>query len=565
MKKINYIVGLLTMTLIISCNSILEKGPLDTFSDDNFWTSESNIEGYANTFYNQFLGYGNVAGHGNFYFKTLSDDQLGGNVATWGQLDNLVTNSTWRISYVEIRRANIMIDRVSSMINLDTERQAHWIGVGRLMRAYEYYQLVRMFGDVPYTNKPLDITDEGIVYGPRDSRDVIMDNVLEDLNYAALNIADNSSKTTWSRALANAMKSEICLYEGTFRKYRKSEDGQAAADAQGATKFLTECKNASSIIMNGAHKLNDMSYQSNYNSVDLNDNPEMIFYKAYVETIFDHSLIAYTCSSTQLDGMSKSAFDSYLFTDGKPLALTSLNKSDEAPLVDGKLSMVNMLSLRDGRLAQTIDPVLMYQGNTYIRFGEGMEMTSSSGYGVSKYDNSEIPLKFRNQTADNYTDAPLFWLPIIYLSYAEACAELGAITQNDLDMSLNKLKERAGLPALAIGVGFDDPANNHDVSSLLWEIRRERRCELMFDNWIRYWDLVRWHQLDKLDSQLYPDVFLGANVFNDLDNCDADKKGNYIDGSKGIIRQFDKKYYLYPIPSGQMDLNPQLKPNNPGW
>jgi hypothetical protein len=103
----------------------------------------------------------------------------------------------------------------------------------------------------------------------------------------------------------------------------------------------------------------------------------------------------------------------------------------------------------------------------------------------------------------------VFWLSIVYLEYAEACAELGTVTQSDLDNSINKVKARVGLPPLSINVGFSDPANNMGVSDLIWEIRRERRCETMFDNNYRYWDLIRWHQLDKLDSSTYPNILLG--------------------------------------------------------
>jgi len=388
-----------------------------------------------------------------------------------------------------------------------------------------------------------------------------MDYVLEDLNFAVANINDVNNKITWSRSMAQAMKADICLYEGTFRKYRKSEDGQPAADAAGATKFLTECKTACSAIMN-KYTLN-ASYQGNYNSTNLSANPEMIFYKAYRQTLFFHSLIAYTCSSTQINGMTMDAFNAYLFKDGKPLALTGEDKNVIAPMVGTRLSLETMLSVRDKRLSETIDPVLMYMGNMYSRAG-GMEMTSSTGFGVCKYDNITItPVTDRRNTGANYTHAPIFWLAVVYLNYAEASAELGNITQSDLDNTINKLKTRAGLPALSVNVGFSDPANNHNVSSLIWEIRRERRCELMFDNWFRYWDLVRWHQLDKLDSSNYPSILLGADVRNDP-ACQAPKVGNNIDGSKGMTRTFDKKYYLYPVPSGQISYNPQLG-QNPGW
>lgn len=565
MKRINYIIGLslLSLSALTGCDSILDKGPLDQFTNDNFWTNANNVEGYANTFYNEFTGYGNGGGAGLFYFKTLSDDQAGNSFSDWAQKDNLTTNSTWKDSYIEIRRANIMLENVPKISETDAVKN-HWLGVARLMRAYKYFQLVRMFGDVPYTDKALDITDEGVIYGPRTNRDEVMDNVLDDLNFAATNINDVNSKITWSRGMANAMKADICLWEGTFRKYRNASDGQPAADATGAQKFLTACKEACTAIMAKSFSLNS-SYQGNYNSVDLSKNPEMIFYKAYKQSLLTHSLIDYTCTSTQMSGMTKDAFDSYLFTDGKPLALTTRDNNLVAPMVDGKLSLVNMLAVRDKRLSETIDHVLLYNGNSNKRFTGDMEQTSSTGYGVSKYDNGEIPLNYRNQTSSNYTHAPIFWLSVVYLNYAEACAELGNISQTDLDNSINLLKDRAGLPHLSVEVDFSDPANNHNVSNLIWEIRRERRCELMFDNWFRYWDLVRWHQLDKLDSSKYPNILLGANVKNDP-NCEADRTGDWIDGSKGHApRVFDKKYYLYPIPSGQIDLNPQLLPNNPGW
>jgi len=562
MKKINNIYILLLATFI-SCDSILDKEPLDTFTNTSFWVNENTVSSYANNFYEQFLGYGNAGGAGDFYYKTLSDDQAGQSFSDWPYLNIPASNTTWRDAWIEVRRANIMLEKVAGITTMSDDVRNHWLGVAHLMRAWQYYHLVRMFGNVQWVEKSLDITDEGILYGSRDKRDDVMDKVLEDLNFATTNINDATSKTTWSRSLANAMKAEICLYEGTFRKYRKSEDGQDTPDTQGATKFLTACKEACSAIMSKNYKLNS-SYQGNYNSVDLSTNTEMIFYKAYKQSILTHSLIDYTCSSTQISGMSKNAFEAYLFTDGKPLSLTNLDKSDAAPLKYGHLSLNDILSIRDKRLMQTIDTVVFYQGRAFTRFNDGMGMTSSTGYGVAKYDNKSIPTIYRNQTSSNYTHAPLFWLAVIYLNYAEACAELGTTTQSDLDNTINLLKDRAGLPHLSLAVGFSDPKNNHSVNDLIWEIRRERRCELMFDNWNRYWDLIRWHQLDKLDSTTNPDILKGANVINDP-TYNATKIGNYIDGSKGKVRTYNKKYYLYPLSSDQISLNPNLAPNNPGW
>lgn len=573
MKKINIIIVSIAL-LLGSCSDFLDKGPLDTFTNDNFWTSEKNVIGYANTFYEDFLGYGNAGGTGLFYFRTLSDDQAGGTFADWTFQNAPASSTGWRDSWIEVRRANILLENVDK-VNMSDEAKNHWKGVGRLMRAWHYYQLVRAYGDVPWIDKSLDITDEGYLYGTKENRDVVMDKVLEDLNFASQNMYDNASKTTLNRNVAYAMKSEICLFEGTFRKYRKAEDGQSAPDLTGANKFLNETKTASAYLMDKSYALNS-SYQGNYNSTNLSTNPEMIFYKAYKQNVLHHSLVAYISSSTQISGMTKDAFESYLFTDGKPLALTTLDKSDAAQMIlktktvagnvvpDTVLSISKMLAIRDKRLIETLDTALCYVGRGFTRFGTGISMTSSTGYGVGKYDNKSLDNMYRNQTSANFTHAPIFWLSAVCLQYAEACAELGNITQADLDKSINKLKTRAGLPALTVNVGFSDPANNMNVSDLIWEVRRERRTELMFDNWTRYWDLIRWHQLDKLDSSQYPDILLGANIVNDPYNRVVEKAGTYINGTKGKVRTFNKKHYWYPIPSDQISLNDKLT-QNPGW
>ena len=115
-------------------------------------------------------------------------------------------------------------------------------------------------------------------------------------------------------------------------------------------------------------------------------------------------------------------------------------------------------------------------GLTYSRAGSS-QLSSSSGYLIRKFDNTSIPVNFR--TGNNYTCAPVYWLSVIYCDYAEAKAELGQLTDAILDNTLNKLFARAGLPnqTVASMTAMADPANNMGVSSLIWEVRRCRRCE----------------------------------------------------------------------------------------
>ena len=196
---------------------------------------------------------------------------------------------------------------------------------------------------------------------------------------------------------------------------------------------------------------------------------------------------------------------------------------------------------------------------TYSRAGSS-QLSSSTGYLVRKFDNTSIPVNFR--TGNNYTCAPVFWLSVIYCDYAEAKAELGTLSDADLNNTINKLYKRAGLPTQTVASlsTMNDPANDMNVSSLLWEVRRCRRCETLLDDDLRYWDLQRWHQLDKLDTQKNPDIRLGANLKN------AVKPWNYMSGDYMMAipnneRVFSKREYLYPIPSQQITLNPALTQN----
>lgn len=570
-KRIFLYSALLAGSLTLpGCTDMLDKEPLDKFADNStFWNNPGSVEGYAASFYNLFTGYGNGGGSGDFYFKTLTDDQVSKGFDNWKYINVPSDDSNWSATWDEIRRANAMIESLESKADaMDQSTKNHWIGVARLMRGWQYWDLVRKFGNCTWLDHVPDI-DDPLLFAEREDRDGIMDKVLEDLNFACNNIEDVNSQTTWSRNMANAMKAHICLWEGTFRKYRTQEENGKPADLEGANRFLQACVDACQAVMPDYTLGTDItSYRATYNSETLAGNSEIIFYKEYKKDYFGHSTINYTCTSTQLDGISKDAFDSFLFLDGKIANNTSYDPTDAGVMKysnsDGAqhLNIQSLLEVRDQRLGQIIDSVLCYKDHAWQRIAGGVPMTSSTGYGICKFDNVAIDKNYRELGGDNYTSAPLYWLAVIYLNYAEAKAELGTITNEDLNNTINKLKARAGLPPITIDVA-DAGDNDMGVKPLIWEIRRERRCELMLDNDFRYWDLIRWHQLDKLDTNVNPDIRLGANFINDPE-CGLTLEGNYVNGYGDQKRIFDKKHYLYPIPSGQITLNKNLG-QNLGW
>ncbi|MBO4723372.1 MAG: RagB/SusD family nutrient uptake outer membrane protein [Muribaculaceae bacterium] len=566
--------------LLTSCSDLLDTEPYDKFTKQNYFTSETNVQLFANYFYNTFTGYG--SGSGDYYFNNLNDDQGTTGIAKWTYTSVPASAASWNTPYTEIRRANTLIAAVPGIDAMSEASKNNWIGVGRLYRAWQHYKVVRNFGDCYWVDKELDSSDDDILYGARQPRNDVMDKVLEDLNFACANITMNDgSKVAFNKWVALAMKAEICLYEGCYSKY-------VANNSSRANTYLTEAKAACQQIMSSGKFSLNSDYKSNFDSENLANNPEMILYKHYVLGTMAHGTIDYTCGSTQVNGINKDAFDSYLFKDGKPLATTSMDKSDKGKIVNiidnsglftdpqPYINMVDVFANRDPRLTAQVDTILQFVGCGYARFpGQASisaQSTSSTGYGVMLFDNVKYAganNAQRQSTNGNYSDAPIFWYAEILLNYAEACAELGSCTQGDLDNSINKLRDRVGMPHLTTSVAAD-PANNMGVSNLIWEVRRERRVEMMFCMNDRYYSLQRWNQLSLLDTQKYPNLCRGAYVKGfDADGVDLSKVTIDADGyinctNNGAPRIWDTKYNLFPIPSGQINLNPAMG-QNPGW
>ena len=569
MKKI--ILSLMAgMVLFTSCD-LLNNDPYDSFTKSNFFTSETNVEMYSNYFYNEWSAYGTGGASGDFYFNTLNDNQAVTGLSTWGFKNVPASDGTWNACYTEIRRANILLENIDAVPFQKEADKQYYIALARLYRGWQHFCLVRKFGDCYWVEKTLTKADEDILYGPRQNRNLVMDNLVADINFAVENMGTKNadSRTAYNVHVANAIKSRVCLFEGTYAKYHLKDNARAE-------KYLNEAIAASeALITAGQFKLTPGAegYRANYNSLDLAGNTEMIMYKKYVVGLLYHATQDYCCGSTQTHGLSKSAFNAYLLKDG-----TLADPNDDHGVLGtegydaGKPVIYHLLEARDPRLAQQIDGYLGYVGNGRKRY-EGMpgqetvaENTVSTGYGILKFDEPVTPGKFRQATNGNETDGPIFWLAEIVLNAAEAYAELG--NQAQAKKYVDMLRTRAGMEGLKLN---NDPANNMGVSDLIWEVRRERRVELMFDLNDRYWSLIRWHQLDKLDTQKYPEQTQGAWIESAADwNVDLNSvvltEGDhgYIECRTKDHRIFEEKHYLAPIPSGQATLNPQIG-QNPGW
>ncbi|MDD4516716.1 MAG: RagB/SusD family nutrient uptake outer membrane protein [Massilibacteroides sp.] len=286
---------------------------------------------------------------------------------------------------------------------------------------------------------------------------------------------------------------------------------------------------------------------------------EAVFYIEYSDPLRKHNTSRNLTEAKS--GFSKDFVDAYLCIDGRPISLSGLYEGDE--------NMKKESANRDPRFKQNIltydFPFSISDDNDTIYIKNENEFISINCYTGYKSIKYLVPTVKAFETNTNVYDGILYRYAELLLNYAEAKAELGECNQQVLDMTVNKLRDRVGMPHLIEDVGFIDPnwpKWGYELTPLLQEIRRERRIELAGEGF-RLDDLKRWKAGEllnnvmtyvgkKTDGEHYAIVY--PNYTND----------NYL-YEEGKSRKWNDKLYLYPIPTGELSRNPQLLPQNIGW
>src|SRR5690554_109347 len=591
MKKINILIVFIITLLLAGCEDFLTRDPLDSITDTpQFWNNEENIRTYTVGLYDQYFeGWRSSWSRTDWYSETnIADwnDNNAQNAATFFTRVTPATDATnWR--FINLRRVNILIDRASNS-DLPDEAKNHWVGVGRFLRALEYHKLVSKYGDVPWFDAPLESNDMDQLYKQRDPRVTVMDNVAADLEFANNNIrqSDGTAGLTINRSVALAFTSKVMLFEGTWQKYRENNTAKA-------TEYLKIAKDAAAQVMSSNKYSLTPNFKDLTTSISLAGNPEIILYREYEEGVLMHSLMSFQNTEFQGNSPSRSLIDNYLSANGLPI------NQDENDLFKGDKWFFDEIADRDPRLHAIID-------TDGLRLEGVATVYAASRYFTNKFVNESLIDKPGGMSSTNITDAPIMKLNEVLMNYIEAAIELAdmgayTLTQNDFDISINKLRSRPStdMPHVTLtgntlsvgGIIVSDPERDADVSPLIWEVRRERRSELAYEG-NRFNDIRRWGKLEYADMVINPKVNLGAWVdkpryvewyneefspavpltIEDLDNIRLDRPGDagYIKpiSTEALMRTYSEKDYLYPIPTDQITLY-QTKgvtlTQNPGW
>ncbi len=539
-----YITALPVVILLVfaaGCNDdFMERVPPDKINDANFWKKPSDLKSYANQFYPSLTD-------ANSFWRidNQSDNQCPSSLDgfIWGQYVVPSSGGGWAKSdWEKIRSCNYFLKEYRSVQGNPDEINSYLAEI-YFFKAFFYYQKLRQFGDVPWLNEVLQINSEALM-APRDSRKVVSDSIAFYLDRAAAYLPDASAEGRVTRFAALALKSRVCLFEGTYRKYRGLGDHEKMLQAS-----VAAAREVMSSGQFGVYATGDTQadYYNLFIADELRGNPEAIMIQAFATDKLMHN--RNRILSEPQAGFSKDFAESYLCRDGKPIAVSPLYKGD-AKFADEFID-------RDPRMQQTIytaDRPILVTSAGEIRYQEVPEFNNqrcNTGYRIVKfYSPKERDLEQGRSVKPHF----IFRYSEVLLNYAEAQAELNACTQAVLDESVNLLRERVGMPKLTVEVGFTDPSWpgwEVAVSPLINEIRRERRVELAAEGF-RFDDLRRWKAGKLLENVK---TYSGAR---------DPQTSTYRALYPGNTRSWNDKLYLYPIPSIELTLNPQIK-QNPGW
>lgn len=565
----------------------LEQNPVAETSRDAVFNHENGLQLYTTSFYNMLPSADDITrgdGISDYGARKPAPDFI-----VEGAYDARSSDGGW--SWSQLRNINYFLENNVDPAVPEAVRQ-HYNGLARFFRAWFYFEKVKRYGDVPWIDKPLGVDDPSL-YAGRDPREVVMQHVLEDINFAIDNLAttNDASRTMITRDVALAFKSRVALFEGTFRKYHPE---WGLSDT--ANEWLNEAASAARTIMDsGQYSLYDgAGEESSYRRLFTSDDP--VSSEIMLAVVSDLGLgVTHTANWTYTSGtfwvrysFIRTFMNTYLNIDGTPFTGRPGFET---------MTFMDEVKGRDKRLQQTI------RMGDYTRTNSGVSVPAPpaftytwTGYQPIKWTLDDIAIDGGSR---NTNAVSIFRYAEVLLNYAEAKAELGTITDSDWAETVGALRGRAGITGGLTSLPAQvDPYLQQvyfpDVASpVLLEIRRERSIELVLEGF-RFYDLIRWKRGDLMEMQwngMYvpsvneymdlnedgaPDVYFATEmpearvdgvVYVDVTG-EEDRLANGTSGEITVLntipRVWEDRHYLYPIPEVHLLKNPALT-QNPGW
>mgnify|MGYP002579307845 FL=1 len=481
--------ALLILSLGLTLNSCLDLDPQDQLADGNLWGAADDFKYFATNFYGWTRDFTSVISDGA-HSDWRSDLMTSSSVNMYSNGSNPIPTSdgNYTSNYAHIRRCNLLLQKAASFSgNGDISR---YVAEAKFFRAYSYFDLVQLFGNVIITKEPLDITSPELRMS-RNDRSEVIDFVIQDLKDAAevlpetITTDDEGRISKWG---AYAFLSRVALYEGTWQQNRNNEErGKALLSiAADAAKKVIDSKQ---FELFKPAALGEMAYkylfilenvQSNPANLTKSANKEYIFYRRHDETIAPIGTnITHGCVAN-VQYINRKFVNMYLCSNGLPI-----DHAKSADVFKGYGGLTTEFENRDNRMKNCLlAHGTKYWDNDKPRIDwKGMDGEDAANaitcnvFQGSGYQNQKWGTE--RKVADTFEgyDFPIIRYAEVLLNYAEAMYELGTTGKaldDALNISLNlvRLRVNPDMPKLTTSFASENSLNMRE------EIRRERTIEL---------------------------------------------------------------------------------------
>lgn len=557
---LKHTLGIILVSSLFACNDFLDREPLSKIIPEAYLTEESQLAAYANKLYPDILP-SHILDFGTFGADQHTDNMAYKNYDNRyvpGQWKVGQTGGGW--SFDRIYSCNYFIQHVvpkwqANELSGTDDNIKHYIGEMYFLRAYEYFNKLQEFGDYPIIKTTLpDEMGPLVEASKRSPRNEVARFIISDLDSAIVLLSKKSpdgKNNRISRYCAHLVKSRVALFEATWLKYFKNTafvpNGEnwpgkvkeynsnyqypSGGIDQEINYFLTLAMEASKEVAdniplvenNGIlqQSISDLSnpYFDMFGAEDMSGFSEVLLWRQYNKGLgLTHSIVQYAQLGNCSVGLTRGLVNNFLMNDGLPIYNSSSKYAG-----DDNLSQVR--TNRDGRLWLFLkEPG---QKNVLYESSEGTHATLiepvpnitegspgwaySTGYAIRKGINYD-----QKHCGNNlgYTGSITFRASEAYLNYIEACYEKTGTVNNTASAYWTAIRSRAKVDTdfnKTIAATDMSQESRNDwgaysagilIDPTLYNIRRERRCELMAEA-LRYMDLKRWRAMDQLITNPY--------------------------------------------------------------
>lgn len=552
----------LSLSLLSGCHDYLEQAPLDAPATGQFFNNQTEMNAALTAVYKS--AYWNT---GNTAYQSIMDGWT--DIALLRAVDlgegnfdvyNAHPKAIWTLAYTTVQRANTMLDGMSvGQANVPAATYSRLQAEARVLRAYAYFYLTFLFGDVPLITKPL-LPSEFYAQTRTPQADVVRF-LYGELDAAAAVLPwQPAEQGRMSKAVALGFKARTALY---------SKDYQTAADV-------------SKQIIDGAGLGLNPAYADLFTRAGqlTNNGKEIMYQILYSEA--DANAISYH----PLGSMSRAAggqsgrfpqqrlVDMFEGKDGKRIDESTVY-NPATPAKNRDLRLKYTVALPGDTISMNLKTLVydIYKNTTSFKNADGTWTTRTNAdfdnaFGPAKSGVGALHAKYTFTAEDAFAARVGFIImryADILLTYAEAKTELNQL-DNSVVAALNQVRKRAGQPAV-------ETAIQADQAKMRQLVRRERVSELAMEGF-RWFDIRRWGIAEIVmpqpvtgiakDPAKQPPIptFKTSSVY-DLNNIPV------YTGSESLRlmrenRSWYSKLSLLPVPQAERDLNPLLT-QNPGW